>query len=257
MTLLLDLGIIFGPVFGYVSQYKDISRARTAEGFSSLVSFILLSSNILRVFFWFGKRFELALLFQSIVMIVAQMVLVELICRFPTSMMRGHRFTDFNAIHFWSWEDFNSYVSFVGAFSAIVGFSTVMFGSFEWYIEFIGFAALLSEATLGIPQMLHNLRHRSTAGLSKTLIITWVAGDSFKTFYFVLNGAPFQFLLCGIIQLVVDAIIMFQFYAYSGSSSTDGSSANASLSLSLSSSSSSSSSGLSINAESSSDHAKC
>lgn len=77
----LCVALIFGPILGYIPQYGEISRTHNTEGFSTLVCFILIASNILRAFFWILKRFELTLLFQSLVMIVAQLALLELIVR--------------------------------------------------------------------------------------------------------------------------------------------------------------------------------
>jgi hypothetical protein len=215
-SVLLDLAMIFGPVAGYVSQYQDIVARRSAEGFSSMVSLILLVANTLRVFFWFCRPFGTSLLLQSIVMIAAQLLLVQLITRFPTAAQRGRRFTDFEWAYFWNWEDFHSYAMFTATFSVLVGMTTAMLSSSYMYAELLGYAALLIESTLGIPQVMRNMSQQSTAGLSKTLIATWVLGDAFKTFYFVVEGAPFQFLLCGIIQLTVDAILCAQLYLYRG-----------------------------------------
>ena len=77
----LSAAFILGGVVGYIPQYFDIKRSRSTRGFSIFICFILLLANILRVFFWVGKRFELTLLLQSLVMIAAQLVLLELIIR--------------------------------------------------------------------------------------------------------------------------------------------------------------------------------
>lgn len=52
MNILLDILMIFGPVIGYISQYKKIVEKKSSEGFNSLITLILLLSNILRIFFW-------------------------------------------------------------------------------------------------------------------------------------------------------------------------------------------------------------
>ena len=46
------------------------------------------------------------------------------------------------------------------------------------------------------------------------MIIAWLLGDAFKAFYFFRNVAPFQFIICGIIQLVVDVLISAQIFFY-------------------------------------------
>lgn len=45
---------------------------------------------------------------------------------------------------------------------------------------------------------------------SLELIGSWFLGDVFKTFYFFVNGAPVQFKFCGITQITVDTLILFQ-----------------------------------------------
>jgi hypothetical protein len=46
------------------------------------------------------------------------------------------------------------------------------------------------------------------------MIIAWLMGDAFKAFYFFRNGAPIQFIICGVIQLIVDILIASQLFFY-------------------------------------------
>ena len=68
--------MVFGPVIGYVDQYQKTLSTRSTEGFSHKVCGVLLVSNMLRILFWIGKRFDSVLLWQSIVMILAQLILL-------------------------------------------------------------------------------------------------------------------------------------------------------------------------------------
>jgi len=79
----------------------------------------LLIANILRIEFWFGKRFETPLLVQSIVMIICMLVMLELCIRVYSKSLRHHlpvnqqkeisvdgsekKFTDFQMDYFWRW----------------------------------------------------------------------------------------------------------------------------------------------------------
>jgi solute carrier family 66, member 2 len=83
---------------------------------------------------------------------------------------------------------------------------------------FSGVLSLGIEAMLGVPQLLRNRRTRSTAGLNAILIGSWFVGDGFKTVYFVMNGAPIQFIGCGAFQLTMDTLILWQMLAYRGKS---------------------------------------
>ncbi|KAK5582001.1 hypothetical protein RB653_003582 [Dictyostelium firmibasis] len=79
MASIITSGLfIFAPVIGYVSQYRDIQRTSNSDGFSTRVCLILLLSNILRCYFWIGKQFDITLLYQSLVMIIAQLLMLHL-----------------------------------------------------------------------------------------------------------------------------------------------------------------------------------
>lgn len=87
----LCVALIVGPIVGYIPQYGEINRTSNTEGFSTHVCFILIAANILRAFFWILKRFELTLLIQSLVMIAAQLILLELIVRLNWKRRYGAR----------------------------------------------------------------------------------------------------------------------------------------------------------------------
>ncbi|CAG7828085.1 unnamed protein product [Allacma fusca] len=72
------MAMIFGGVFPYIPQYREIKKSGNADGFSLYVCLALLSANILRILFWFGKPFETPLLLQSILMNVAMLLMVHL-----------------------------------------------------------------------------------------------------------------------------------------------------------------------------------
>uniref|UniRef100_A0AC11EAA4 Solute carrier family 66 member 2 n=1 Tax=Ovis aries TaxID=9940 RepID=A0AC11EAA4_SHEEP len=70
--------MVFGGVVPYIPQYRDIRRTQNAEGFSTYVCLVLLVANILRILFWFGRRFESPLLWQSVVMILTMLLMLKL-----------------------------------------------------------------------------------------------------------------------------------------------------------------------------------
>lgn len=74
----------------------------------------------------------------------------------------------------------------------------------------VGYAALGCEATLVLPQILKNARRRSTFGLDKVLVLTWVGGDTIKMIYFAALHQPLPFLICGAVQLGFDGIVVMQ-----------------------------------------------
>jgi hypothetical protein len=101
-----------------------IKRKQNAEGFSNYVCLTLLVANIIRIEFWFGKHYEIPLLFQSIVMIICMLIMLEIWTRIHTQTMRRNlsdqqsissskeqlteeivhkTFTDFEVTYFWRW----------------------------------------------------------------------------------------------------------------------------------------------------------
>ncbi|XP_045762385.1 solute carrier family 66 member 2 isoform X1 [Maniola jurtina] len=70
--------MIVGGVAPYIPQYRQIKRTQDAEGFSLYVCLTLLIANTLRILFWFGKRYEIPLLIQSIVMNATMFAMIHL-----------------------------------------------------------------------------------------------------------------------------------------------------------------------------------
>jgi mannitol-specific phosphotransferase system IIBC component len=47
-----DMGMIVGPCAGYLVQIRKMHKEKVSEGFSTYVSFILILSNLIRIFWW-------------------------------------------------------------------------------------------------------------------------------------------------------------------------------------------------------------
>ncbi|MFH4981516.1 hypothetical protein AB6A40_008225 [Gnathostoma spinigerum] len=83
-----SLFIVFGGVIPYIFQYLEILERKNAHGFSLLVCLSLCIANILRILFWFGKRFDYALLAQSIVMLTCMVLMLEISVRMNKKLLR-------------------------------------------------------------------------------------------------------------------------------------------------------------------------
>lgn len=46
------------------------------------------------------------------------------------------------------------------------------------------------------------------------MVLMWTSGDIFKTVYFIIREAPFQFWMCSILQVSVDLLIILQVRLY-------------------------------------------
>ncbi|XP_004579469.2 solute carrier family 66 member 2 isoform X2 [Ochotona princeps] len=227
--------MVFGGVVPYIPQYRHIRRTQSAEGFSTYVCLVLLVANILRILFWFGRRFESPLLWQSIIMILTMLLMLKLCTEvrvanelnikrrsFAAADIKDEgskapprrSYLDFDPHHFWHWSSFGDYVQCVLAFAGVAAYITYLSIDSTLFVETLGFLAVLTEAMLGLPQLLRNQRHRSTEGMSIKMVLMWTSGDTFKTAYFLLKGAPLQFSVCGLLQVLVDLAILGQAYAF-------------------------------------------
>ncbi|TWW76570.1 PQ-loop repeat-containing protein 1 [Takifugu flavidus] len=97
LSWLVSCLMVFGGALPYIPQYQEIQRIGNSEGFSTRVCLLLLVANILRIFFWMGKQFELTLLLQSVVMIVTMFAMLHLCCIFQNTnriSIKQHRLSE-------------------------------------------------------------------------------------------------------------------------------------------------------------------
>ncbi|KAK9957175.1 hypothetical protein ABG768_011440 [Culter alburnus] len=218
VSWIASFAIVFGGVVPYIPQYRDIRRTQNAEGFSTYVCLVLLVANILRILFRFGRYFETPLLWQSIIMIITMLIMLNLCTnvRMATELNTKRRlFTDFDWNYFWFWSRFVDYLQCVLAFTVLAAYVTYLLLDSVLFVESLGFLAVFTEAMLGTPQLYCNYQNKSTEGMSIKMVLMWTSGDTFKTGYFLLTQAPMQFWICGLLQVCVDFAILFQVYYYS------------------------------------------
>nr|XP_009686998.1 PREDICTED: PQ-loop repeat-containing protein 1 isoform X3 [Struthio camelus australis] len=166
----------------------------------------------------FGRRFESPLLWQSIIMIITMLLMLKLCTEVRVSNelnIKRRSFADFDLNYFWHWSKFTDYVQCVLTFTGVTGYITYLWLDSSLFVETLGFLAVFTEAMLGVPQLYRNYQNRSTEGMSVKMVLMWTSGDTFKTVYFILNQAPFQFSICGLLQVFVDIAILLQVYLYS------------------------------------------
>ena len=147
-------------------------RVSPNEALSPMLSFILLTSNALRVLYWALVHFELSLLLQSGVVVVMQVALIELIVRkrreFRAQLSPGAGPRDLFGDVFWYGL---ASVGILFAFAAATLLAALYvlldarlsggrpdWGRVSLLADVVGYAALLSEATVCMPQMVRNWR---------------------------------------------------------------------------------------------------
>lgn len=210
--------MVFGGALPYVPQYQEIQRSSNTDGFSTRVCLVLLIANILRIFFWIGKQFELTLLLQSVVMILTMFAMLHLCCTVQNTNRvsnKQHRLSDLDFRYFWKWSAFEDYLLFCFGFTVLCAVVTLLLLDSAVFVETLGSLAVMFEAMLGLPQLLQNFHNRSTKGMSVKMVLLWTAGDVFKTTYFLMNESPTQFWVCGLVQILIDVAILLQVLFYS------------------------------------------
>lgn len=73
--------------------------------------------------------------------------------------------TEMDYHYFWKWTHFVDYCYFMLLFTAVAGLTTFLLLGSSIYVELLGFASLLLEACLGIPQLWRNYCNKSTEGM--------------------------------------------------------------------------------------------
>ena len=210
----------FGGIVPFYPQYQRIRKLRNEKGFSTTVCLILLIANILRIQFWMLKHFHIALLLQSVSMIIAQLLLLDLCIHVRTgkvtledsASLRSFWVSPIN--HFWAWSDFRDYMQFIVMFSVGTSFVTRIFSFSTVYAEIIGSVSVMVEAIILVPQSIQNYERQSTEGLSYAMMVMWTGGDFLKLTYLTASEVPIQFVLCTIMQCSVDVVIMLQISLY-------------------------------------------
>lgn len=70
--------ITVAPLIGYYSQYSLMLENKTVGTFSIDICLILITANVLRIFFWFASGFANNLLLQSFLILGMQFLLLDL-----------------------------------------------------------------------------------------------------------------------------------------------------------------------------------
>ena len=193
---------------------------------------ILLLANILRIYYWIGKKFSTILLIQSILMIITQLYLLYVSIIYSKEFLllsKKHKEKNQKTVsfkltppsfsnilnNFWKWNYYSDYLYFLIITILTLTVLTNIFGNNNLaYYESLGALSAAVEALIGVPQFVSNFKNKSTGSLSVGMILSWFFGDAFKTFYFISNNQPIQFICCGIFQLLVDILIIMQIIYY-------------------------------------------
>ena len=217
-NFLCDIGFVILPSVGYIHQYYKIMTLKKTEGFSKFISFILIMSFIIRIFFWVGKRFELTILLNAIFGIFVQLLLLRICLKYDLNIHKNEKNIFkriFNLKSFWNWPCFIDYLIFLIIISSFIALISFIIGyDNEPYVFALGVLTSLIESFLDVPQIYELYISKDPFTISYLLVFGWICGDIFKIGYFFSRDTPIQLILCAIFQLTSDIILIGQIFYY-------------------------------------------
>lgn len=196
--IVVDVLVAILPSILYFEQIYYIIKSKENIGYSIDTSGILLFANSTRIIFWFGEHYQINLLIQSILLILTHLLLLYVCIRYSPPAYQS-RYLDF-----WQWNKYYVYVLSLISYNCLLIGLYFILHRYHIFVNILGYLALGLEATLPIPQIIKNYQQKSLEGFKYTILLGWIAGDSFKVVYFILQSSPLPFALCSIIQVTFD-----------------------------------------------------
>ncbi|KAK3988594.1 hypothetical protein QBC44DRAFT_343103 [Cladorrhinum sp. PSN332] len=223
--------LVMSPILSYSDQALSMHRNKTSAGFSLDIPLIMLVASLLRIFYYPGAKYDLALLLQSIVAVCMQVILLKIALehRPAPSSRGGDAAVPFAKVHethtqrpfnFWQWKSPRPYWQFLISLCVGLVICELLLAPVPWayqpYSSLIGYIGLGVEAMLPVPQILTNAQLRSCKGFRVSVLINWLAGDAMKLFWFFTSSStiPWAFKLCGIFQSCCDSFLGVQYWMY-------------------------------------------
>lgn len=93
--------ITVAPLIAYYSQYSLICETKSVGSFSIDMCGILIVANVLKVCFWFLNGYAINLLFQSILVLMMQFLLIYICIKVG---YRKKEDVETGVREFWRWE---------------------------------------------------------------------------------------------------------------------------------------------------------
>ena len=233
INFFLNLGVLIGPSIGYICQSYKFKKNKSSKGFCLSMCLKILLSSIFKIYFWFGKRYNIFLLYQALLVLFLQYVIIYNYLKYkddsdnlikPMINENNNKFlhkfyycvSDYFSIkNFWKWNHLFSYIFYSCILTIIIGCICYIFGfKNEVFLEIIGYISTAIDVLLGFPQIYTNYKLKNCNSLSTVMIGAFLIGDTFRTYYYILTKSPFQFILCGILQISINIIIMLQIIYY-------------------------------------------
>ena len=212
----MNFAIVVGPSIGYISQGLKFKINKKSKGFCLSMCLKTILSSIFKIYFWVGKRYNIYLLYQAILVLLLQYYIIIFYLKYSDKdCMR------IVGLH-WRWDNLFSFLFYSIVLAILIGFVCFIFGIHnKIFLEILGYIATGIDVFLGLPQIYTNYKLKNSHSLSTIMILSFLLGDLFRTYYYITTKSPFQFILCGIMQVSINIILMLQiiYYKIRGNSS--------------------------------------
>ena len=249
----MDIAMISAPLITYLFQIFKFCKTKSSKGFSKFLCLLLFLGNIFRIFFWYGTRFKNVLLYQSIGIILFQIVLIHLCVKYQEdsnsqkvylpeikntndktniesknniNIIKNFIFAYFSKTYksnylkflnpklFWKWPEEIEFYKFIFFFTAILGTLSYFLKNVKLFFQIIGVLSAIFESSTCIPQIVSNCRTKVTKNISFMMIFCWFLGDNFRLFYNIKFNAPLQLILGISVQVILDFVVLLQLIFY-------------------------------------------
>ena len=213
-------------------QIRIILTTKSNSIYNKNLALILISSNTLKIMYWFFEPFSVLVFGQCIALWVTQFVLTYLNFKYsddekpffpnaPTVLNRS-RFSKPNSIlSLFKITNARTFIEFcvyyvTYALTAGIVFvlACLVFGS-SISIEALGLLGNLIDVLIPFPMFTKLVIRRDITNLSTVLLVQFVGGDIMKLVIFAASHSPWQFMLAGSIQIVLDSLSNITYFTLS------------------------------------------
>ena len=208
----------------------------------------------MRIFFWLGKRFKKTLLYQSILTVILQIILVHYFMKYQNKklylqdikvpstnkQLKIEKKNNINLIKnyiaayfsktfkpkmfnlskifsikiFWNWQEEIEYYKFMVLVFIILSILFSIFRKNNLFLQIIGSLSASFEALTCFPQVVENCRTKVTKNISFIMVVCWFFGDSFRFGYNLYYKSPVQLTVGMGIMVLFDSILVMQLIMY-------------------------------------------
>ena len=231
----MDIAMIAAPLLTYLFQINKFYKTKSSKGFSKFICLLLFLGNIFRIFFWFGTHFKRTLLYQSIGIVIFQVILIHLCVKFQdisfisniNNINQQNITSDKPLIYYlinwkktldlkyiWKWTKEIEYYKFMSLIVFCLSLLGIIFDKINIYYHLLGIFAAFFESLTCVPQVYTNFKTKNTRNISFTMIFFWFLGDSFRLYYNIRFKAPIQMISGIAVQVTLDMIVCIQICIY-------------------------------------------